>query len=361
MQIVGPPIGCDYGVKPRMIVVGDAEFPNLLRQGLRALSYERLSQHGLLVNPPLLGFVFADEATARDCFSRFKGWADDSQDGDAVGISFIEFETDEYGLCVYPDGTHLVDRCIPPLLRPEVEPIIITVGHLKMFPRRSEAFRWFKRITTTSPTVVAPATIHGGVMLDLAVRKMSIPFYTEPDIPDNSTEAVLLRSRRGDGASERRSALPADARPSAREIAMRRRAQLSRFFPITLERLSFDGQFQQLRSGLVDEGYKTWQIDQAACNLILRWRQPELFAADDTSSPSAQSSSRLSALQHFLIGVEDISDTIPGPECLTARDLRAQVQADMADLLAYVTAPDTPDLPPNLLRDELGRRRLLDG
>lgn len=65
--------GFDYGTKPRVAVVGDLEFPQLLSDGLVALGYLEIPQFGVLVDPPVLVMAFWDKTIAKECFTHFIG------------------------------------------------------------------------------------------------------------------------------------------------------------------------------------------------------------------------------------------------------------------------------------------------
>src|SRR5215475_311563 len=87
--------------KSKVMIVGDGEFPSLLNRSFMALGYGQVPQFAILVNAPLLAMRFNNEHIGRECFTRFKNWTEGSRDGDAIGVSFIEFEGGEYGMCTF--------------------------------------------------------------------------------------------------------------------------------------------------------------------------------------------------------------------------------------------------------------------
>jgi len=354
-------IGYDYGTKPKVIVVSDIEFLDLLKRGdFTAVGYSKVPQFGLLVNAPLLVIIFNDREAGRECFTHFKGWSDASGDGDAVGTGFIEFENGDYGLCIYPENKHLIERSIPEIHRSEVEPIIMVVGYLKVLQQRSGYYDWFKSAVKTSPFVLAPGTMEGGPMLDLAIRKQEVRFYYENDIPENTMEAALMRSRKADGEGELRRPIPPEMMPSAQDIYERRMSQLRRFFPVTLECLRFNSHFIRVQKRLIEEGYREWQILQAVCNMALKSRTPQLFDTSKVSSGNSQESeAKMKILDYLLTNFEDISETFPSLGRFSSAKLRKQIEADEYDLLQYVAAPDVPKIPTNEIRSELTRYGLV--
>ncbi len=351
-------VGYDYGTKPRMMVVGDMEFPSLLGDNLLALAYAVEPQFGALVDAPMLVMVFESEATGRECFRHFKGWCEASGSGDAVALGFVELGTTEYVMCLYPEHERLVQRIIPDTYRPEVVPIIFTVGHSKTFPRQSGGYDWFKRAVGRSPFVVAPATPDGSVMTDMAFYKTEVGFYREDDLPENSMELSLMRIRLDE--EDTHGPEPVETEASPREAAERRRSQLSRFFPVTLERLSFAPDFQRTLGQLTGEGYQEWQVLQAGCNLALRSYAPDLFSPSEEDDDSAEEPNRADILDYLLNQSEDAMGTFPPTGEMTASALREQIAADIRHLLSYVAGPDAPDPPPEDLQAELANRGLLE-
>jgi hypothetical protein len=327
-------VGCDYGIKPAMGIMGDTEFPDLLRRGLMALGYARLPQFGSFVQPPLLAMLFNSGEIARDCFAIFEGWAERSEDGDAVSMSFIEFENGEYGLCIYPNQNMLMERCVPAELRAEVDPLVPCIGHLKMFPKQSEWYRWFKDAVRDGPFLFAPSTQEAD-LLDLAIPKRQVDFYREEEVPDHTIEAALLRLHNGtlDDSVTSQTEHP-HTLPAPSKIASRRSRQLDSFFPVTLERLRHHENFQRAKEELLSQGFQLWQISQAACNIVLQARAPELFQESNNASEDGPlEMPKVRMLYYLVSNYESITVTIPSAEELRTEGLRRQIAADARDLL----------------------------
>jgi hypothetical protein len=151
-------VGCDFGVRPRCTVLTDVDFVDHLKAH-QALGYGVLPSFGLLIKPPVLYYLFDDENSARKCFTIFKKWVDYSNDGDAVSLTFIEFDDGAYGLITAPDLDRLIDRTLPSSVREEFEPLAITANRMLEVPRQSDHYRWFKAAVTASPFVVVPEIV----------------------------------------------------------------------------------------------------------------------------------------------------------------------------------------------------------
>lgn len=236
----------------------------------------------------------------------------------------------------------------------------MAVSYLKVLQQRSGYYDWFKSAVKTSPFILAPGTIEGGPMLDLAIRKQEVHFYCENDIPENTMEAALMRSRKADSEGELHRPIPSDIKPSAQEIYERRQSQLNRFFPVTLECLRFSSRFIRVQKQLLEEGYREWQILQAVCNMTLKHRVPQLFNTSKVSSGNShESETKMKILDYLLTSFEDISETFPSLGRFSSAALRKQIEVDEYDLLQYVTAPNIPEIPTSEIRNELAKHDLV--
>ena len=346
--------GYDYGTKPKVMVVADIEFSEKLRNGCIGLGYGQVPHFGDLSNIPLLTMLFKDLESGDKCFSHFNDWCTASGDGDAVGIGFVEFDGGGYGICVYPEHEQLVERCISEIHRPEVEPIIISVGHLKTFEEKSNGYYWFKSLINAGKFILAPGTSEYGLMLDHAIIKRKVHFYSEKYIPENTMENLLVKLRESEGKAADQLHSPSELIPTAKEIRERRCFQLRRFFPVTIERLRLNQEFLGIKKRLLDEGYKEWQIFQAACNICLIHRAPELFVSDKTQSDSSQTENiSIHILDYLLANIEDLSLSLPSPEKLSVEIMHRQIYTDSVELVKYVTAAEIPEKETTEMQNDL--------
>lgn len=335
--------GYDYGTKPKVMVVADIEFPEILRTSFMALGYGQVPQFGDLSNVPLLMMLFKDLESGDKCFSHFNAWCNASGDGDAIGIGFVEFDGGGYGMCIYPEQEQLFQRGISEVHRPEVDPLIMNVGHLKMFKEKSEGYHWFKSIINIGNFILAPGTSEYGLMLDHGIIKRKVHFYSEKDIPENTMENLLVKLRESKGKLGPQMHSPSELIPTAKEIHERRCFQLRRFFPVTIERLRLNQEFQGIKKGLLEEGYKEWQIFQAACNICLNHRASALFTSDDNPSELQQmESTSIRIIDYLLANIEDLSLSLPPLEKLSVEIMRRQINADSLELIKYFTAAEVP-------------------
>jgi hypothetical protein len=355
------PFGYDYGTKPIVLVGGDVEFIDLLNRGFLALGYGRVPEFGLLIDVPLLLMGFKNETLAQECFTHFAEWSGDSADGDAVRISFVEFNDGEFGMCVSQDMERLLKRSISEIFREELEPRIMVVGHIKMFPHQSEGYRWFKSEALSSPFVLAPQSINGEPLKELALRKREINFYREDEIPEHTIENFLARNRNAKEERYVSREIPREFRLSMAGIHERRRIQLSRFFPVTLERLRFSREFIQTKQQLISEGFREWQILQAGCNVALRHLAPEFFEKEGNGADPGQRGVVAQNILAFLIGNhQTLSLASVLADEFNVKGLTEQIYEDSSALLRYVLESDVEIKDPSSMQGELVKHNLLD-
>lgn len=372
-------LGYDYGAKPTMIIVGDTEFPDFLAtQEFLALVYDQLPKFGLLVNPPRLSMVFRNIEIGRNCFTHFKNWTDISEDGDAIRISFIEYKDNSYGMCISQDVDRLVKRIIPKNLHNEVELKMLNVGQIRIFTKEGNGYEWFKSEVQKSPFILAPRDVKSAPIRELALRKREVQFFQEDNIPEHTVEYSLFHHKNAKNKGDERQVITSNIALHHNAIYKRRRLQLSRFFPVTLERLRFNKKFLEVKSKLIEEGCKEWQILQAACNIALRHSVPELFLSEkkqrkntknsnkgnkkqsiNKTSENDQSSAMLNILEFLINHHEDLSRVLPPNEWLSLPNLKAQIQADSLELLIYTGKSKYEDLNLEELQTELEKNDLL--
>lgn len=318
-------LGYDYGGRERFLAISDPTFITYL-EDREAVGYGRMPHWGLLVNPPVLYFLFSNSDSATSCFEIFHSWIKASNgDGDAVEISFLEYDDGSYGVTTGPEVKRLIDRTIPEYLQHEVEPIVSVPQKMTRIPEQSGSYRWFKGAASTSPFIVIPGTGVDGPLEDLAFRKREVSFVRASEVPPNHSASVFSH---GDPGARSTHHPPT---PAPREILDRRKSQLKRFFPVTLERLRFSTQFKNIQDRLGAEESRDWELRQAVCNLTLRHRHPELYEREEEFAGGT-------SVIDFLLCHPETVEGQPLPDNLLSVEVVArQLLADRRDLLGYVS------------------------
>jgi len=324
-------IGFDYGIKPNIMVVGDVEYTSLIHEAAPvAIGYGKIPSFGLLVEPPLVCLIFEDEDKGKECFKHLKKWGEGSNNDDAVALSFIEENKGGYTICVYPDFNHLIDRCIPKYLQPEVNPMIMaSISFPLSVERISQDYLFFKQQIKERAFVFCGASKTGKLFLDFALRKIYIQFYKEDEIQEDQPEYSYFVINSKGKRKGRFVKKPLSEKSEA--ISNRRWIRLKTFFPITLEKLNYNTIFQNSRDLLLSEGFSQWQILQGACNIVVSVRmcnKPCFAELDKKPAP-------MDILEYLLNNFEKPEDDISINEGFSVEILRKQIIADSIELLQH--------------------------
>jgi hypothetical protein len=188
--------------------------------------------------------------------------------------------------------------------------------------------------------------------LDLAFRKREISFFRASEVPEGHPAYIYAQRR---GRAERVFKRNGPPTPPSAKVLLQRERQLKRFFPVTLERLRFNKRFVDVQRSLERRGFQTWQIRQAACNLTLQHRRPELYsdgATENGSGPAA-------IVMHLLHNEETIDEVALPVVELNPEALRAQITADGLALLQYLQPKTQGNLSQKAIQGRLRRMGLL--
>jgi len=324
-------IGFDYGVKPHFLALGDVEYTNLIHEAKPlAMGYGKFPHFGLLHDPPFACIVFENEDKGKECFQHFKGWAEGSEDGDAVSLSFIETSRGGYAVCIYPERDLLVDRCIPKHLQAEVSQLIMsTVSFPLTVDKISPYYLFFKGEAQNKPFIFCGSSRTGKLFLESAILKRKVNFFYEGEIPEDAPESVYSHLNRQENKEISREKKESPKEPS--EVIYKRRwKRLKTFLPITLEKLNYSVKFRDSKDVLLSEGFAVWQIVQAACNVVVSMRMCSKPHFDGLEEKSAAAD-----ILEFLLNGFEAPDVDFPQDIFSEEVLREQTLADSNELLKY--------------------------
>jgi hypothetical protein len=313
------------------MLIGDILFPSLINEAKpTGMGYGHIPYFGLLINPPLACLIFENIEKGRECFQHFKKWSEDSGDGDAVALNFIEKINGGYVICIYQELNRLIDRSIPKYLKPEVSPISnILVTFPLVVEKTSNEYLLFKEEAEKNPFIFCGGSTTGQIFKNLAIRKREIRFYKENKIPKNSPESAysgIIGTHRKPKLNQK---LPIETNI---EIINRRKKRLQTFFPITLEGLAYNSRFKKSKGILISEGFANWQISQAACNVVASYRmcnKPHFESLKKETGP-------FDILKFLLNTIEEPTSSFPPIHYFSIDILRYQIVADTIELLNYI-------------------------
>jgi hypothetical protein len=130
---------------------------------------------------------------------------------------------------------------------------------------------------------------------------------------------------------------------------------------VTIERLTLNKTFNQIRQQLIEEGFRDWQIIQAGCNLVLKITKPELFIDNPELTEQQQRNEVEIKVLNFLVdNYETLSSSNISENILDITKIKEQIYADSFALLRYVLDKDIPNNGLSSLQHELTLQGLLD-
>lgn len=348
--------GYDYGIRPTVAALGDFDFVDAWdKAGYYANAYGFWDHHGVIVNPPFVCMLFENEEKGRILFEKhFKKWESGSDDGDAVGLTFVEWNDGGYSMIVYPEIEHLIQRCFPDDRdREGLDVIALIPSKSKEFPEKSDFFQVFKRAAQTNPVLFMGGT-EEGPFHDLVIRKLRVEFLEEDSVPEHSVPATFKRGREGDNRSEHRE------RPlePIESLFSRRICNLDKYFPVTQERLRGSATLGDALRRLSTSGYEEWQIMQAACNLVL---SHALFGTQHFRGLEVGDAHAGSVPLHEILRDYVETPYMPAlPEAVSKPgSLRRQIKLDSLELLRARDVPIPKDTRRKRIQRLLQKRDLL--
>ncbi len=272
--------GVDYGCLPDAMAVGSLRFPEYMHLAdVVGVAYGESYSVPLARLIPTITLLTRNTKPIRQAFDEFNLWSVDTDD-DALELSFVFRRDGSYLLALSPERSRLERRCL---------------GYRRTGRAILMLLTWVKPIETTSSALLSlrdyassfPSPIHfdaGRISPNLtpSVRirpdieqieglrpllKFEVAFFDETEVPPNSSAWVALQMASSRSRSGPRPGPPA---PQPSDTGGTRARMLRTHFPVTIERLRRVEWFDSLCSGMArDFGVRRWQVDQAACNLLL--------------------------------------------------------------------------------------------
>jgi hypothetical protein len=351
--------GYDFGVRNRTGVIGDfAYIEDWDKSGYFANGYGIYPQHGVIFNAPFLAMIFEDEGIGRRLFSEhFMKWVQSSGSGDAIDISFVEWNDGSYTMGLAPNIEYLVKRTLPNVNDEEVEILPMVLSKFKEFPNRSKYFMEFKRMARTNPVLFVPADRNMRVMDDLLIVKYKINFLNEGNAADDWIGEIMLRNRKLEkGRYE--APIPLE---DYQTVSKRRNKMMKKYFPITLERIYVSEKYKQVSSSLQNNEYAEWQIQQGFCNLVLSKNRLGLLHYSPSQPELSDGSKKNKIIVYDLLKdyserprMDDFSD-----ELFDFETLQRQIVLDSIELLRMRDIKMAPKENPEIIQNKMAENHLL--
>lgn len=273
-------LGADFGVPPRIMVVGGTDFIQHFPH-IDALGYAEGDKDLALT------LVFDTREHARAALESIRSWLPrdpDDLNGFRLWIVLKENQA-EYALIIHRSSEQTEKSLLGTRLDPHLMQVLSTqVGHRKTFPVSGPHVERFRHaLGSGAPVSVAFADQRGAyVGVDIPVR---LRMLTEGELQQEIAAAadidLMLVEILFRGADTEPSDPPDELpTPTPSEVTSRRTLVMEGWFPCTLAicRSGSVGAVTALRSC---EEYEEWQVLQAACYLVAAAAAGHRLAAGD--------------------------------------------------------------------------------
>ena len=352
------PIGCDYSSRVSVMFMGDMSLPSTMSQDVLGV-VSLIDGQG---RPLGFDFGMRSEQSARDFFGLLHHWADQRGGTNAVVLEFLMLDDGEVILLCGEDTDSIVKMFCPERYQSDLMPLVCAILSQKSFPKPTPMLLRLlsggtlhevdigARVLAPDDKVPPAARVPG-----LTLHKQEIPVWHENEIAPGSQAGAFLRARAhaADMESEPHGPSPPFTTPAS--TFAERRGRMQRLFPISLAILLSSVAVTSLKASLLAQGYRTWQIQQAMCNLIAfkRWSSRMIDTEHDKKFCQAD-------LVQFLIdGPEMVSNVDLFDGVLDEGHVKEQIITDSRELLGRYTTPTVRTLEATELQPALDNLGLL--
>ena len=261
-------LGTDFGVRPRIMLVGDFDYQNAFRGHLEALGFAIAPDDARLL------FVFDSEESALTARSSIDAWFPDVSDPSNGFRAWIVLKDDgtEYTLLIHRDSEH-IERSIlgaKPIPR-LIDAVLAITCYGKPFDVSGEHVALFRDAVASGLEPTADFVARGGKAvasdIPILVRVLSeSELEAELDSPAANPNLPLVKATI-DGPIENQPPVPPDDEElTPAEIGARRASVMESWFPHTLA-ICRSGAVPVISGVLDSRRFANWQILQAACYL----------------------------------------------------------------------------------------------
>ncbi len=275
------PRGFDFGCLPNVLTLASFEFPkHLTAASVDGVAYGFDWSTELDQRVPSISLVSRHGDELLKAFEEFNSWRQ-ATDADSVELTLVFLKQGGYLLGISPEFTHLVRRClgfdrahrvvgVGPIWRKPIDSVHPNLQKIRDYCSSPISPFLLDGVTykgpTLGPTHRAPSDVISVPGLQ-PLLKFEVTFIDEDRATPNSMAWTLLRMGSTERQSQKEEFVPGV--PDVGDIAALRAKTLRHHFPVTLERIRRGQLMPNLLAQLQPQGVRSWQIEQALCNLVL--------------------------------------------------------------------------------------------
>lgn len=259
-------IGFDYSIKPTIMIVGDIEFPNLIKESeILGLGYISIPYRFNDPRELAIALIFKDEIKGQKVMERFSEWIKQSNnDISAFCFDIIEKDDNSYVICFHQNEKLLIERNVPFELIPWINPIITKLTYFKNIHNRSELYYRFKKASSFKKCNIYGSDKTGTILnIENRVVLGNINFYNEKEINENSH---LYGYNPNNVVSINKEEIQINH--------MNRIKNIKYFFPVLYNEIIKRKYVGELFEELLND-FEEDVIIQAICNLVLEYRMTQ--------------------------------------------------------------------------------------
>lgn len=310
--------GYDYGIKPKIMIVGDVEFSNYLHKAnIYGIGYMSIPENALQNRPLKIALIFNNEEYGRKSMQSFHNWINNSdKNEDAFVMDIIEREDGGYTLCFYQDIECTIRRNIPDQLRKWVTPMITNIVHYKEIDSISDYYSKFKNALKFTECHICGGTKNKQFIEFPDIIKKKINIYKEKNIPQGTPIAMGYRAKNAHINREEFDKIQQE------NLEQDREAGLKYFFPITYDKILKKNFCKDVVQELLLSYEKTIVV-QAICNLILFHRLKV-----EGKLEILQKDYYMNILEYLLDNYESLRSCFPDESEITKDLILEQIELD---------------------------------
>lgn len=328
--------GFDFGVKPKIVLLGDMQFANYFQEGkCIALSYA-FDRDPRLVGaiPSNLFFVFENEVPATKFFDSLLRWIENSDsDPEAVELTFFEDNDGGYTVGISPEIERFMKRMIPEHLIDRVSPMMMLQTQYKKIDVLGQNYIHFKNNYKKSPEI---SVGYGILNTDGSVRysrksftKKEFFFATDSVVNFNTASKGYEVMRRPEHF-EKFKRIPKD---TLEDIQLRRKNELKSLLPLTNHRLN--NHWLRDVQDYFKNKYEVDVVIQAICNLLLFERiKRDTVWSEKFAEPHERHGHLL--LEYLVTTHESFDSYFPDDNFFDIKKIECQLKLDKKELEDYL-------------------------
>ena len=335
-------LGNEFGIKPRMALVGDPEFSKDFQDArCKGMMYIfGVDKSTGLKEPVQIGFLFTNDVPASKFLDALIRWSEyDGGDTNPVGIDFIEKDSGEYVIAIYLKPEALLRTMLPERMKDKVDPIIMGCTHFKTVDSGVN-YNDFKSTYKQGQKIAVGYLIGDPDKIQKSsekyILKTEFGFYSEHDYKESYPVSLYKNLSE---KSEDNKEMPFPFEQTDQSVSERRIKEIKEYFPVTLNKLANKNWLHNITSKLNNK-YDKEEIIQAVCNMILFERMAKSGISEKNISKIGYAVDLIDFLSQ---NYETFTSYYPPDNFFSSYKVEAQICRDRKQRISLLTKKINPN------------------